>query len=56
MGLFKKLDKSLKKADAVQEAKRLRDEAKNRERTRALNEVKRTKALENLDRQMEKLV
>lgn len=56
MGLFKKLDKSLKKADAVQEAKKLKDEAKNRERRRAENEDKRTRALENLDRQMKQLV
>ena len=55
MGLFKQLDHALKKADAVQEAQRLKDEAKNREKRRAENEDKRTQSLASIDSELKKL-
>lgn len=55
MGLFKRLDGALKKADAVQEAQRLKDEAKNREKRRAENEDKRTQSLASIDSELKKL-
>lgn len=55
MGLFKRLDGALKKADAVQEAQRLKDEAKNREKRRAENEDKRTRSLASIDSELKRL-
>lgn len=56
MGLFRQLDGALKKNDAVQEAARQKKAAEDRERRRAINEDRRTQALQNIDAELKDLI